>query len=88
MTSSTVQPNDVESNDIDLETPIEEVPQYSSGLNYDPSSNPELDDIRLRLLRLLCHLQVLSKETPIPPQNAQNEPQIERPTDGSKQPSE
>ena len=49
MTSSNVQSNDVETNDIDLETPIEEVPQYTSGLNYDPAENHELDEVRLRL---------------------------------------
>ena len=49
MTSSNIQPSDVVTDDIALETPIQEVPQYISGLSYDPAGNAELDDIRLRL---------------------------------------
>ena len=49
MTSSNVESSDVVSDDIALETPIDELPQYSSGLSYDPAGNPELDDVRFRL---------------------------------------
>lgn len=31
------------------ETDISDLPQYDSGNTYDPSGNPELDDVRLRL---------------------------------------
>jgi hypothetical protein len=31
------------------ETPISDLTQYDSGNTYDPSGNPELDDVRLRL---------------------------------------